>query len=190
MAKSPHKASGTTGSLKYKPKAFEGLIPRTLAFIQEQLPIWRDDPHRSQSTSENNLNLSLCAFLDRNARREQPMYMFVHQKPQAARRSVDIGVRGTQNETLIGTRAFSPEESYLLIEGKVVPQSEKLREREYVAGWRKENSSSTGGMQRFKLGLHGACLETCVPVGYFFDSHRMTGFCCSILGYRRWLQGR
>jgi hypothetical protein len=166
MAKSPRKASGSIGSLKHKPKESEGLIPRTLAFIQEQLPAWRDYPHRPKSTSENALNPSLCAFLERKARLHQPMFLFFHQEPQSARRSADISVRGTQDETVIGTRVFNAEDPYLVIEGKVVPQSETDREKEYVAGWRKENGSPTGGIQRFKLGLHGAKLETCVIIGY------------------------
>jgi hypothetical protein len=169
MAKSPRKASGSVGSLKHKPKESEGLIPRTLTFIREQLPAWRDSPHRPQSSSENALNPSLCAFLDRAARLHQPMFMFFHQEPQPTRRSGDIGVRGTQDETVIGSRSYTAESPFLLVECKVVPQSDKQREREYVAAWREANGSPTGGIQRFKLGHHGPDLESSVIVGYLLS---------------------
>jgi hypothetical protein len=130
MAKSSRNASGSTGRLRHQPKTSEGLIPRTIAFIEEQLPKWRDYPHRPETSSENALNSSLCAFLDRAARLHQPMFLFFHQQSQGDRRSADFGVRGTQDETVIGTRVFTAEEPYLVVEGKVVPQHESAREKE------------------------------------------------------------
>lgn len=48
-----------------------------------------------------------------------------------------------------------------MLEGKRLPAPTRDREREYVTGVKK-----SGGIQRFKLGLHGALLNYAGIIGY------------------------
>ena len=158
---------GGIGQLSYRPDPGDGLIPRTLAFIREQLPAWRDDPTRPDEISEKPLNSSLCDFLDGRSRSDPGLSMarFKHEAPQVGKRTVDIGVHGTIETTLIGVRPYSKYEPFLVIEAKRLPTAPKKREQEYVTGTN-DRGSATGGIQRFKLGLHGHNVETAAMVGY------------------------
>ena len=49
-----------------------------------------------------------------------------------------------------------------MLEGKRLPAPTRDREREYVTGIDK----TSGGIQRFKLGLHGAQLDNAGMIGY------------------------
>lgn len=141
-------------------------MPQALRFVRHQLPIWRDDPQRPQDASEKRLNFSLCNHLNR-FRADHPMFQFEHEAPQMGRRTIDIGVLGTDESTLIGTRVYSSYEPFFVIEAKRLPAPPgKDREREYVTGTARNSDSPTGGIQRFKLGLHGAGVETAAMVGY------------------------
>ncbi|MCY2994885.1 MAG: hypothetical protein NTY19_44540 [Planctomycetota bacterium] len=94
------------------------------------------------------------------------MARFKHESPQSGTRTVDMGVHGTEETTLIGVRPYSIYEPFLVIEAKRLPGPSKDREREYVTGTDRSSGGPTGGMQRFKLGLHGNKVETAAMVGY------------------------
>jgi hypothetical protein len=166
MAKHPRSWSGANGHLSYQPSPDEGIIPRTLEFVRTQLSAWRDDPKRPPDSSEKRLNSSLCDFLDCRARSDCPMVRFKHEAPQTDARTVDIGVHGAEEITLIGACNYSLYEPFMVIEAKRLPAPTKDREREYVTGTNKASGSATGGIQRFKLGLHGAGGEVAAMVGY------------------------
>ena len=93
------------------------------------------------------------------------MARFKHESPQAGTRTVDIGVHGTEESVLIGACSYSRYQPYLVIEAKRLPTDRKGREQEYVTG-QTLNGSPTGGIQRFKLGLHGSDVEVAAMVGY------------------------
>lgn len=135
---------------------------KTVAFIQRQLPAWRDDPDRIQEQAENRLNLQLCKFLDSRARSEFPMVRFDHEEYQGGRRSVDLSASPVE-PTMIDARLHTIYDPILVIEGKRLPATSSNREKEYVTGGKEQTS---GGIQRFKLGLHGAKHETAAMVGY------------------------
>ncbi len=159
--------SGGVGRLSYRPAPDDGPLPRTLAFLRRQLHDWRSDPNRSDAKSENSLTYSLCLFLDRQSRSEPglPMVQFVHQSPQTGRCNVDIAVHGTAEMTLVGCRAYSAASPFLVIECKRLPADRAAREREYVTGSH-SGGGPAGGIQRFKLGLHGRGVEVAAIVGY------------------------
>jgi hypothetical protein len=138
------------------------LVSKTIAYISQQLPAWRDDPDRRDEESENQLNLQLVKFLDAHARSEFPMVRFDHQEYQCGRRSVDISASPVEPIT-IGARLHTIYNPILVIEGKRLPAPTSDREREYVTGGKDHVS---GGIQRFKLGLHGGHLNTATMVGY------------------------
>ena len=166
MAKHPKSRTGAIGRLSYQPAPDEGPIPKTLDFVRAQLSAWRDDPQRPAGSSEKLLNSSLCDFLDSRARSGCPMVRFKHEAPQTASRTVDIGVHGTEKTTLIGACVYTIYQAFMVIEAKRLPAPSKDREREYVTGTNKASGGPTGGVQRFKLGLHGASIQTAVIVGY------------------------
>jgi hypothetical protein len=155
-------ASGSVGTLAYKPPLGETLVPQTLSFVLAQLPAWRDDPTRPADSNENQMNSSLCDFLDIRSREDFPMVRFKHQAPQTTTHTVDLGVHGLESITTVGTRGYTIYQPFLVIEAKRLPAPRKDREREYVVG----GDKPSGAIQRFRLGLHGADVETAIIVGY------------------------
>jgi len=89
------------------------------------------------------------------------MVRFSREEPQTGRRRVDVSAKPTAGFVIAG-RAYSIYDAFLVIEGKRLPAPSRGREREYVSS----GKEITGGIQRFKLGLHGALLEHAVMVGY------------------------
>jgi hypothetical protein len=156
----------SNGHLSYRPEPDEGPVPKTLEFVRTQLPAWRDDPKRPADSSEKLLNSSLCDFLDSHARSGLPMVRFKHEAPQTTPSTVDLGVHGTEDVTSVGDFGYTIYQPFMVIECKRLPAPSNDREREYVTGTNKTSGGPTGGIQRFKLGLHGAKVETATIVGY------------------------
>ena len=141
------------------------LVRRTISFIHEHLPTWRDDPGREHIDSEERLNAQLCKFLNVVARhRDFSMVSFHHEERQSGRHRVDLSALPTRC-MWIGPRHHSIYDPFLVIEGKRLPAPTLDREREYVTGGEKLN----GGIQRFKLGLHGASVRAAALIGYVQD---------------------
>ena len=132
------------------------LIDKTIQFTRSQLQAWKDDPDRAQAANENVLNGQLCKYLNFQARKVFPMVVFHREEEQAPGRTVDFSVLTAE---LQGHTIY---DAFLVMEGKRLPPPSASREREYLTGL----SSRSGGVQRFKLGLHGARLSTAVMVGY------------------------
>lgn len=133
----------------------------TLAFVYSQLAIWRDKPHREVQESEEALNGQLCKHLNAAARRENfSMAHFHHEERQGDRRRVDLSAQPIEETTIAG-RAYQDDQPFLVFECKRLPADRKSREREYVTG-----DNSNGGIQRFKLGLHGATLSRAAMIAY------------------------
>lgn len=162
MAEPDELASGSVGALTYKPAPGETLVPQTLSFVLAQLPAWRDDPARPAHSNENQMNSSLCDFLATQSRTNFPMVRFKHQDLQTTTHTVDLGVHGLEKITIVDTHGYSIYQPFLVIEAKRLPAPSKDREREYVAGAGKPS----GAIERFRLGLHGAGVETAAIVGY------------------------
>ncbi|MCK4851510.1 MAG: hypothetical protein KAS86_00195, partial [Candidatus Omnitrophica bacterium] len=135
-------------------------------FIQQQLPIWRDDTNRSDEQSEDKLNLQLCKFLDSHARHILPMVRFDHEEYQTGRRSVDLSASPAKS-IFFEAKSYTIYDPVLVIECKRLPAPRSSREKEYVTGPTTEKIS--GGVQRFKLGLHGAKLNLAAIIGYVQD---------------------
>jgi len=149
------------GRLTHGPKA-NAQVERTIAFVQSELHQWRDRPGRRVETAEENLNAQLCKHLNSRARQGFPMVLFHHEEKQAKGRRVDISA-GLTEDGFVGTAYHTIDDPFLVIEGKrLPPPGGKAREREYLTG----GQAKTGGIQRFKLGLHGGQLETVVMIGY------------------------
>jgi hypothetical protein len=149
-----------------------GLRPDTLTdqilrFVQTELPGWRDDPDRpDQETtpSEERLNGQLCDYLTVAARDRLPMVFFHHEERQTGTRRVDFGAHPCQKQ-FVGERCCTIYEPIIVFEGKRLPSpgNDRRRTREYVTG---EGGEKSGGIQRFKLGLHGDKHKLAAMIGY------------------------
>lgn len=145
--------------------ALNTLTEGTLEFIRKHLPEWRDDPDRPEEDSEEKLNGLFCDYLSYRVRHEWPMVVFRHEEYQTGRRRIDMSVK-TEQPIIAATREFTKYDPFLVIEGKRLPAPGSDREREYVTGF----DGTSGGLQRFKLGLHGASLEIAAMIAYVQDN--------------------
>ena len=149
------------GLLTHGPQT-NALVERTLEFVRDELPGWRDRKDRHPETDEERLNTQLCKHLNARARQVPMPVLFHHEEKQTERRRVDISA-GPAEGGFVGTTYHSIDDPFLVLEGKRMPSpGGKAREREYVTGQEKR----TGGIQRFKLGLHGEKVATAVLIGY------------------------
>jgi len=139
----------------------DALVDKTLAFVRERLPEWRDDPDRPQEHSEKKLNPQLCKFLNTRARSDFPMVCFNCEEPQTGRRQVDLSATPAK-ATTIDAQEYAIYEPFLVFECKRLPAPSADRRMEYVTS----GESKKGGIQRFKLGLHGADLSVAAMIGY------------------------
>jgi hypothetical protein len=140
------------------------LAERTVQFVATELVSWRDDPDRAPEEAEERLNAQLCKYLNVAASERFPMVLFSHEEKQTGARRVDFGANPRQGG-IIGKTYHSIYDSFIVFEAKRLPAPSKDREREYVTGGSKES----GGIQRFKRGLHGAKQETAVILAYIQD---------------------
>lgn len=137
-------------------------VRKTLHFVESQIPRWRDMPGRPLVLGEEELNGQLCKYLNAAARRENfAMAYFHHEERQTGQRRVDLSAL-PPNATVIEGRSYSELDPFLVLEGKRLPAPTRDRDREYVTGGDKKS----GGIQRFKLGLHGAKLCHAGIIGY------------------------
>jgi hypothetical protein len=137
------------------------LVSRTLEFVSSELPTWRDDPTRSTEEAEERLNAQLCKYLNVAASARFPMVHFGHEEKQTGIRRVDLAALPKYG-VILGVTFHSIYDPFLVLEGKRLPAPSKSREREYVTG----GSKKSGGIQRFKLSLHGAQQTTAAMIGY------------------------
>lgn len=137
------------------------LVDRTLEFVSSELAAWRDDPGRPPEDAEERLNAQLCKYLNVAASSRFPMVFFHHEEKQTGSRRVDMSAL-PKSGIVLGLTYHSIYDPFLVFEGKRLPAPSSDREREYVTGGTKKS----GGIQRFKLGLHGARLTTAAIVGY------------------------
>ena len=137
------------------------LVERTLEFVFSELATWRDDPDRPPEDAEERLNAQLCKFLNVAASNRFPMVFFHHEEKQTGSRRVDISAL-SKRAIFLGLTYHSIYDPFLVLEGKRLPAPSTDREREYVTG----RTKKSGGIQRFKLALHGASQTRAAIVGY------------------------
>lgn len=157
-----------TGSFSDALQLRETSLNELIEFIAGELPIWRDRPERPPQTSETLLTSQLCAHLN-SAARKSDGWDFLQFRPEEGDtkkkgRKVDL-VPAPCGETIwIDGRAYEDFDTLLPIECKRLPTptDRKRDEREYVI----HRKGTTGGIQRFKEGLHGAEFRLGVMIGY------------------------
>jgi hypothetical protein len=143
-------------------------INRLIEFIAEQLPIWRDRKDRPPETSETQLTSRLCAHLNSASRKSDgwDLLQFRMEEPDTVRRErrIDLAVAPAGEVIWIDGRRYSDFDPILPIECKRLPTppGTDRDKREYL----RVAAGTTGGVQRFKAGLHGAGHRQAAMIGY------------------------
>ncbi|MRR50206.1 MAG: hypothetical protein EG825_04715 [Rhodocyclaceae bacterium] len=129
-----------------------------LNFIADELPKWRDRVDRSKKNAEVGLTSDLCAHLNGAARRSKgwDILQFRTEVPDEERsgRAIDMAPSPCNATIIVDGRKFTEFDMLMPIECKRLPTPKnKGREAsEYVI----TEKATRGGIQRFKLGLHGS----------------------------------
>ena len=149
----------------HKPATFRHEL---LDFIASELPCWRDRPDRPRETAETVLTSQLCAHLNGVTRHSAgwDILQFRVEEPDEHRkgRKIDLVPSPSGTTIYIEGRRHTDFDSLMPIECKrfPIPAGKGRDEREYVIS----QNSSTGGIQRFKAGDHGAIHKLGGMIGY------------------------
>ena len=139
-----------------------------LDFIADELPPWRDHPQRRPETSETALTDQLCDHLNSAARFSVgwSRVQFRTEVPDEVRRGriIDLAPKPCGVVIIIEGRRHTQFDTLLPIECKRLPTPKDgdRDEREYVV----TGSRTTGGIQRFKFGYHGAAHRLGAMIAY------------------------
>ncbi|SIO55741.1 hypothetical protein SAMN05444166_5135 [Singulisphaera sp. GP187] len=137
-------------------------------FISAELPHWRDRPERPAVKSETALTSQLCAHLNSSARHSVgwDFLQFRIEEPDEVvkGRKIDLVPAPCGTTVWIEGRKHVDFDILLPIECKRLPtpKASDRDEREYVVS----QYSTTGGIQRFKEGHHGAAHSLCAMIAY------------------------
>jgi hypothetical protein len=140
-------------------------IQSVILFVERQLPLWFDHPKRPAVSDETRMNEYLCDHLDTQARTSGfDVVRFTHESCQTGGRTVDVTVKPC-GPIIVEGRAYSEFEQLLPIECKRLPtpKGNKRGDVEYVNG---TPSHISGGIERFKHGLHGPASNRGLLIGY------------------------
>jgi hypothetical protein len=137
-------------------------------FIAEQLPIWRDRGDRPRVEGETQLTTQLCAHLN-SATRKAPgldILQFRVEEPDTVKKSrrIDLAPAPAGETIWIEGRSYCDFDTLIPIECKRLPTPLGVGrdKREYL----RVPKGSTGGVQRFKAGHHGAAHVQGAMIGY------------------------
>lgn len=138
-----------------------------VAFVGDILPRWRDDPRRQKETGETRLTAQLCSHLNSACRHARwDFVQFKREEPDEVEnaRSIDLVAAPRGAVIWLAGREHSEYQTLLPIECKrlPVPSGPTRDEREYLYS----RHRSTGGVQRFKAGHHGAGHSRAAMIGY------------------------
>lgn len=141
-----------------------------ITFMATTLLSWREDPRRPDDTGETRLTAGLCSHLNSACRHSGWDYLqFKREEPDEIQssRAIDIAVAPRGSVIWLEGREYSEYQTLLPIECKRLPtpSSSNRDEREYLFS----RFSTTGGVDRFKLGHHGANHLRGAMIGYIQD---------------------
>ena len=160
-ARSP--SSGALGPWIHRPGTF---LHQLIEFVAEHLPDWRDDPDRPQLRSERELTAQLGMYLNAAARSGLDVVQFQIETPDDVQhgRSLDLTALPSGQPMYVAGRRYTKFQVLLPMECKRLPTPDDPRRdpREYVT----TGEFARGGIQRFKLGFHGATHSVAVIIAY------------------------
>jgi len=161
--------SGKLSQDVHLPVAF---LHELLVFIAAELPRWRDRAERESATAETILTSQLCAHLITAARLSAgwDSLQFRVEEPDEKEkgRKIDLVAAPCGATIWIDGRRHTDFDTLIPIECKRLPtpKGDKRDEREYVFN----QHASTGGIQRFKKGHHGAAHSLAGMIGYIQEN--------------------
>ena len=139
-----------------------------VGFIAEELPRWRDHPDRPDAQAETTLTEHLCDHLNSVVYYSTTWshIQFRTETGDETRggRKIDLTVKPRAAALIIEGRRHSQFDALFPIECKRLPTPKGTRrdEREYVI----TKFGTTGGIQRFKFGYHGAAHTFAAMIAY------------------------
>ncbi|MBB4642738.1 hypothetical protein [Rhizorhapis suberifaciens] len=163
--------AGYSGSLSPGVHQAGEWLSSLIGFIGSTLPEWRDDPARPFETGEDILTTQLCGRLNSLTRHSKgwDILQFRREEPDDGNRSRTLDLVAAPNGTVIwiSGREYTEYQFLLPIECKRLPtpSGAKRDEREYLFS----QFSSTGGIQRFKVGHHGSKHLRAAMIAYVQD---------------------
>lgn len=162
--------TGQTGALDAHLHLPAEWLSSLITFLGTTLVSWRDDPRRPEETGETRLTAQLCSHLNSACRHSGWDYLqFKREEPDevSANRAIDLTVAPRGSVIWLEGREHSEYQTLLPIECKRLPTptGTDRDEREYLLS----RFSSTGGVDRFKKGYHGARHQRAAMIGYVQD---------------------
>jgi hypothetical protein len=137
-------------------------------FIADALPRWRDNPDRPIAHAETTLTEHLCDYLN-SAAHFSAVWNHIQFRTETGDetrggRKIDLTVKPCGASLIIEGRRHSQFEALFPIECKRLPtpKAKDRDEREYVI----TVPGTTGGIQRFKFGHHGAAHTFAAMIAY------------------------
>lgn len=137
-------------------------------FIAEELPRWRDHPDRPVANAETMLTEHLCDHLNSAVYRSS-IWSHIQFRTEtgdetSGGRKIDLTAKPRDATFIIEGRRHSQFDALFPIECKRLPtpKGKDRDEREYVI----TASGTTGGIQRFKFGHHGAAHTFAAMIAY------------------------
>lgn len=131
------------------------------------LPHWRDDADRPAQAAEDRLSGQLCQFLNgatRHTAFDNVVFQTEVGDPQALGRVLDLAVLPHGCVVWIGAQKYTIYDPLVPIECKRLPtpRGRRREKREYLH----TRQGRTGGVQRFRAGLHGAGSDVGAIIAY------------------------
>ena len=148
-------------------------LAQVVGFVADNLARWRDHPDRRAVHSERELTDQLSSYLNSAARSSLDAIQFSTEVPDRGRRgrTVDMAIRPSGAPIVVTGRRYTLFDVLLPIECKRLPTPAGRDEREYVSSG--DDTRSSGGIQRFKLGAHGSTHTMAMMIGYIQDGQAL-----------------
>ena len=144
-------------------------ITSVVEFIEIHFGEFSEKAKGEISSSEKSLNDRLCKYFNRNAG-NYPFY-FHHENVEdhttGLSAQIDIAALSRSEQITIGDRSYNEFNPFFSIEAKRLPTPGHKREKEYVTG----TDKPSGGIERFKSGIHGKSLKFAAIIGYIQEEN-------------------
>jgi len=154
----------TTGCISFGIEADDS-IKAVIGFLRTNLKKFTSNTNNHRLLPEESTNQLLCGFLNREAKkypfRFQPEY--IEELTSGRSPKVDFGTLSDNENIIISDREYGENDSFFSFEAKRLATLGSNRKQEYVTGTGKKRS---GGIERFKKGLHGSKIKYAAIVGY------------------------
>lgn len=139
-------------------------IKSVVEFIEIHFTEFSEKVKGEITTSEKSITDKLCKYFNRNAG-SYPFY-FHHENVEdhttGSSPQIDIAALSRSEQITIGDRSYNEFDPFFSIEAKRLPTPGHNREKEYVIG----TDRRSGGIERFKRGIHGKSLKFAAIIGY------------------------